>query len=134
VRGLLEADLSLAEEVARAVYPAGWQFAGSEETDYGLVLMHEGQMVGYSCMETSNRYVADIAVLETARQFSRKLVDATLAYCRRVGGEWTADCRESTSYALIKLYERRGRVVIQEEAVNGDLNGEPMHRLRFSPI
>lgn len=132
VRGMLEDDLPLAETVAREVYPSGWQFAGSHDTDYGLVLMHEDQVVGYSCMETGNRYVADIAVLETARKFSRKLVDATLAYCRRVGGEWTADCRESTSYKLMKLYERRGRVVIREEAVNGDLNGEALHQLRFA--
>jgi hypothetical protein len=133
VRGLREEDLEACSEVAQVVYPTGWQFAGSEETDYGLVLMHESQIVGYATVETGNRYISDIAVLETARAFSRKLVDGVLAYCRRIGGEWSADCRESTSYRLLKLYERRGRVEIASEDLNtGNLNGEPMHRIHFT--
>lgn len=132
VRGLIESDLPACESVATQVYPDGWQFAGSEETDYGLVLVHENQTVGYSCIETSNRYIADIAVLDTARAFSTKLIDSTLAYCHRIGGEWTADCRESTSYRLMKIYARRGRIDLIAEEPNGDLAGETLYKLTFT--
>ena len=137
ISGLLEDELENCEEVAAQVYPEGWQFAGSEESDCGFAIwVLEEEMynlVGYATIESQNRYISDMAVLPEYRKYSLPLIRKVLDFCSRFDGEWEVDARESTSYRLLKLMDRRGRLtLLSEEESEETIAGERMIKVRFS--
>lgn len=135
VVGVTQNDLEGLELVAQTVYPEGWQFAGSEETDFALKLLKGSQIIGYCTIETANRYISDIAVIEEYRKYSNLLINRVLNYCRTLGGSWEADCRISTSYRLLKLFERRGRLNLIEDCESSQsMDNHSMRRVRFEVI
>lgn len=135
VAGITSLDKEGMDSVANAVYTNEWQFAGSEETDFGLKLLKGDTLIGYATIETINHYISDIAVLEEHRKYSKLLIDRVLKYCRTIGGEWRADCRVSTSYRLLKAYERRGRLNILEDCESSQkMDNLSMRLVKFEVI
>jgi len=134
VRGGRSEDLAAAEKIAKAVYPKGWQHV-PDDADCGLVLVDKNKgVVGYATIETGNQYISDLVVLPEHRGQSMTLLNSLLAYMKQAGGTWTADCRESTSYALLKHAERKGRVVIESDAVTDKMGDQPMHHVKFKVV
>lgn len=135
VSGMTQDDFESMTAVAQAVYPEGWQFAGSEETDYGFKLVKEDVMIGYCTIESANKYISDIAVLEEHRKYSIKLIDRVLDYCKAVGGKWSADCRVKTSYRLLQAYQRRGKVsIIEVSDSSTSMDNDVMKNVVFEVI
>lgn len=131
VRGARENDLDRVDEIAKKVYPSRWDFASFG--DHALVLdTKKDGVVGYASFDSDNQYISDIAVLPQFTQYSMKLFNALGNYMRRIGGVWSADCRESTSYKFVKLQAKRGRLKIESEEKTHDMEGEQMYRMRFS--
>lgn len=130
VRGLLDDDLDRLEEIACDVYPSGWRFAGTEDSDEGLVLVSQGEIVGYTTIESEARYISDMAVLPQYRKHSLALVRALFARCHG-DGEWTATCRQSTSMRLMEAFARRGKIKIISRSPAGEMGDEPMTDIRF---
>jgi len=123
------------ERVAAACYPEGWQFVDYDDCDLFLVLLHRGQAIGYAGLEVGERYVNDVAVLPEHRgRGSLVLILALLRVMRGIApaATWTGDCRDSTSYRLIQVAARRGRLRLVDERPNGDMNGELMYRVAFA--
>ena len=119
VFGLRKPDFEVAEDLAKEIYPEGWQFAGSEESDCGFGLWVKEKMVGYATIEYTNSYISDLAVLEEYRKYSFHLLRAVLSFCKKQEeSEWTADCRESTSYKLLKVMEKRNIISIKKQEDN----------------
>ena len=133
VRGLLETDLPDATLVARACYPVGWQEVSTTENSRGLGLVVEGQLVGYAIYDPVDRYIADMAVLAEHRKYSKLLIDELLSIIPP-GEEWSADCRESTSLRLMRVYARRGKFsAYREEGVSHSLaDGDDCHQVFFT--
>ncbi len=53
---------------------------------------------------------------------------------KQTGGTWTADCRECTSYSLLKLAERKGRVKLEADEVTDKMGDQDMHREQFKLV
>jgi GNAT superfamily N-acetyltransferase len=130
VQGLLPSDKAQAEKIAKVVYPEGWQF--TSEGDFGLALKDKDKgTIGYAMIDSENHEVTDIAVLPEHRNQSRLLINALFDHIRRVGGDWTADMRESSSYKVLKAYEKWGRVEILEDSVSDNMGSDKMHSVKF---
>jgi GNAT superfamily N-acetyltransferase len=130
VQGLLPSDKAQAEKIAKVVYPKGWQF--TSEGDFGLALKDKNKgTIGYAMIDSENRDVTDIAVLPEHRNQSRLLINALFDHIRRVGGDWTADMRESSSYKVLKAYEKWGRVEILEDSISDNMGSDQMHSVKF---
>jgi GNAT superfamily N-acetyltransferase len=82
-------------------------------------------------IDSENHEVADIAVLPEHRNQSRLLINALFDHIRRVGGDWTADMRESSSYKVLKAYEKWGRVEILEDSISDNMGSDQMHSVKF---
>jgi hypothetical protein len=134
VRGARETDIAAAEKIAKAVYPKGWQHV-PDTADFGLVLVDKKKgVVGYTTIETEQQYISDLVVLPEYRQNSILLMNSLFAYMRRVGGTWSADCRENTSYNLVKVAEKKGRIKIESDEVTHKMGEENMHHVRFHMV
>lgn len=130
VQGLRESDKADMTRIAKAVYPEGWQFAS--EGEFGLALKDKDKgTIGYATIDRANREVTDIAVLPEHRNKSRMLINALIDQVRRLGGVWSADFRESSSYKVLKAYEKWGRVEILEDSVSSKMGSDDMHSVRF---
>jgi GNAT superfamily N-acetyltransferase len=130
VQGLLPSDKAQIEKIAKAFYPEGRPV--TPEGDFGLALKDKNKgTIGYAMIDSENHEVTDIAVLPEHRNQSRLLINALFDHVRRVGGDWTADMRESSSYKLLKAYEKWGRVEILEDKVSGNMGSEQMHSVKL---
>ncbi|MDX1985829.1 MAG: hypothetical protein SFV17_03995 [Candidatus Obscuribacter sp.] len=130
VQSLRDSDKADMTRIAKAVYPEGWQFAS--EGEFGLALKDKDRgTIGYATIDRANREVTDIAILPEHRNKSRMLINALIDQVRRVGGVWSADFRESSSYKVLKAYEKWGRVEILEDSVSNIMGSDDMHSVRF---
>ena len=120
-----------AERIAKEVFPEGWQF--SSEGNLTLLLEGDKAPVGYAVLDTKNRSVTDLAVLEQNRRHSKVLLDAILDYAERTGKEWTAaGARDSTSKVLLEYAAKSGRIeIISSKEVNGTLGADKRYDIVF---
>ncbi|MDP3506737.1 MAG: hypothetical protein Q8T09_01985 [Candidatus Melainabacteria bacterium] len=130
VQGLWPSDKAQIEKIAKAVYPEGRPLPS--EGDFGLVLKDKNEgTIGYAKIDRENNEIKDIAVLPEHRNQSRLLINALFDHIRRVGGDWTADLRESSSYKVLKAYEKWGRVEILEDNVSGSMGSDQVHSVKL---
>ena len=132
VRGGLEEDLDAAEYIAEACYPEGWDHVSvAGATSQSLVLLEEkAGVIGYATFDSATRYVADLAVLPEFQQHSNVLLRALLERCND-GQWWSADCRESTSLRLLRLYARRGVIALEEQGAADSIGSEACTQVIF---
>jgi plasmid maintenance system antidote protein VapI/GNAT superfamily N-acetyltransferase len=135
VRGGTIADIEAAKKVAAACYPEGWQWVAANNIQHAFVLEDkQAGVVGYALIQNGN-YIEDFAVMPEFQKQGKSLLlmRSLMQHIENEGGEWSADCRQSTSYKLIKAYEKRGGIKILEETPSGSMNGETMYHIRFRP-
>jgi GNAT superfamily N-acetyltransferase len=122
-------------EIAKACYPDGWQHI-AEGFDHALALEADGKVVDYATIETDNHYISDIAVHPDHQKLaiSMKLLNELGAYLKDHGNIWEADCREKTSYILMKFWARQGKIEIlnspKEEATD-TMGSDTMYHVKF---
>ena len=86
--------------------------------------MHEEEaVIEYVTYDPDVRYIADMAVLPEHRISSNMLMRAMLERCND-GEWWKADCRESTSLRLLRLYARRGVIELEEQGEANPVGSE----------
>lgn len=135
VRGAVLTDKDALEAIAKEVYPKDWQFIQIEPETRGLVLEKDNNVVGYALYEPESRYVSDLAVKPgTKPSETYRLLSPLFKVMSEHPGSWAADCRESTSYQFIKALEKRGRIKITEDQVNGYIGGEPRRHVVFDIV
>jgi PPM family protein phosphatase len=153
VREAEASDMQAMESIAREVYPSdpidpdvpgGWQQVPLHPEDTargarGLVVESaERGIVGYATYEPAGEgkwYISDLAVSPGAlpREDTLQLIVSLFKTIKELGGEWSADMRDSTSYNLFNQFaERRGVVErIRPDEISASMNGEPMHNVAF---
>lgn len=136
VRGALTSDMDALQKISKERYPEGWQHVPIEADTRGLVIEEAGRgVIGYALIEPNNRYISDIAVTSDANVHkTMSLIKSVSELVKQVGGEWSADCRDSTSYKLLKNMEKRGKIKIIKDEVTSRMGNEDMHHVVFVPI
>lgn len=137
VRGAIEEDLENINQVAAACYEATWaqtmSLAEDPNNAHVLLLEHIDQgIVGYASLDIHEKYVCDLAVLPEYRNFSNLLLKETLEFMKSEGGAWEADAKEDTSYRLLKLYEKRGKLQLEVLYPSHSVDGIPTYRVRIT--
>lgn len=137
VKGALEEDLEMANQVAQQCYQDSWAqsvtLPSNPEHAYGLVLQtfDEG-IVGYCTMDTEKKYVCDLAVLPKHRKHSNLLLREALNFMKSEGGTWTAEAKADTSLRLLKAYARRGMLKLEDQGVAHYVDGVACHNVAIS--
>ncbi|MBS1957316.1 MAG: hypothetical protein JST89_24220 [Cyanobacteria bacterium SZAS-4] len=136
-RGLTTADRPAIERIAQERFPVGWTGISFTRDSVGQVMeAPDGTILGYAIWEPANHYISEIAVSSDAKP--NDTVGLIIKLSREIMKDptatWSADCRESTSYALIKRMEQSGRIRITSDQVTNSMNGEPMHHVEFVPV
>jgi hypothetical protein len=90
-------------------------------------------VVGSVAFTDNEHYIYGLNVSHPHRGQSIQLLNALMQHIEKEGGEWTAHCRESTSYTLLKACEKRGSIKILEERLDGPVNSETVYFIRFRP-
>ncbi len=138
VRGALSEDFAFCEEIARDVYPDGWQFVSCDEGATGLVLLdEEGRIGGYAVFQEHHREVIDLAMRvdwRTRRSAVKALFDAVLERVRSIGGTWRASARETTSLRMLRAAHRRRQIMLQELDVDATMGSDSMVNVEFSLV
>lgn len=119
VRGGSESDLDKITEIVRECFGSEGGFV--PEGNSGLVLEDaEHGSIGYAILDTINYTINDIAVLPQHRgRNSLKLINEVIKKCKTMCDTWDCQARESTSYKLLKHYEKKGMIQILEEEDKG---------------
>ena len=137
VKGALEEDLELANQVAQQCYQDYWAqsvtLPSNPEHAYGLVLQtfDEGT-VGYCTMDTEKKHVCDLAVLPKHRKHSNLLLREALNFMKSEGGTWTAEAKADTSLRLLQAYARRGKLKLEDRGVAHYVDGVACHNVAIS--
>jgi len=124
-----EGDLPSLEAIADICFPEGMQFVSMGS--HVVVLVRDGEVVGYASLQPSTRDVNDIAVHPRARRHIMPLLESMLEVIRAHGGEWRADCRVATSLPMMKGMEKRGLLKILSVGDPYAWGADSMVRVRF---
>lgn len=135
LRGALNLDKFAMSEISKQRFPVDWQALPWEPATRGLVLDHKTDgVLGYALFEPANRYVSDIAVKPGLHpRYGHNLTTSLFRNLRAIGGDWTADARDSTSYRMLQRAAKRGYVKIISDTVDDEPMGtEQMHHVVFN--
>lgn len=130
-RAATPTDLVSAKKIAEAVYPRGWNFISPGDWNRVLQSKEKG-VIGYATMDTRSHYITDVAVLPEYGGKSVLLLRDILSEVKRIGGNWKANARASTSYELLKRAEALRWIQIDREIHRpGIMSGEDMYDIIF---
>ncbi|HEY9755825.1 MAG TPA: hypothetical protein V6C97_11730 [Oculatellaceae cyanobacterium] len=134
VRGALSLDKPIMTSIAENRFPDGWTHLPWEPQTRGLVVQDaDGKVQGYALYEPSNHYISDMAVRVTAdANYGYLLTTGLFRIIRSLGGEWSADMRESTSYRMVTKAGEKGRIkIVSDKVTDAPMGNEPMHHVVF---
>jgi ribosomal protein S18 acetylase RimI-like enzyme len=130
VRPYVEGDRAAILALHDRVYPemVGEEAAIAEGLN-GLVVVRNGEVVGWFLVNVDEREIVDIAVLPEWRgtPVARSLIWASSALLSAYGGRWKAEARESTSLRLIERMAARGRGEFR-------VTGDPVQAIGQDPL
>jgi hypothetical protein len=134
VREATRADIDQIKQVSNVCLPRDRNWFTLREPLFVLDYPGRG-VVGWVNVLATTREVGGLAVLPEYRKYTRPLLTKTLETMRSLGGTWATECRESTSYRILKYLERGGDVTLSHDKVVGKFglfSGEPVHEVRFT--
>ncbi len=133
VKAAENGDQHKMRSIAERVYPEGWRTV--PDGDLNIVMENrKNGTIGYAVLDTETKTVNDLAVLTDHRNQSPLILRTVLKQISDIGGEWTCSARSSTSYALLKLAEKRGMIKILSETQDGTMADEKMYAIKFKVI
>lgn len=131
VREATPEDLPGMQKVAKETLPI---FTRGLKGDYMLVAEAEGKgIVGHLVLDTAEHRVRSMAVLPQYRRVVPQLQTMMMERLNTIGGEWSANARETTSYPFLLRFAQRGRLQITEDSPMLSVFGERFHHMRFRP-
>ena len=155
VRRMCFADIDKMDAISYKCFPDSDSDLVDVENRAGFVLEdpHRG-VVGYVIYDEKEKYIADMAVLPEYRSrkidgkeeptsggypidknASNKLMYAMFQEIEKIGGKWSADMRDRTSFKLLELMEKRGRVKIDTKKEDRTMSdGSRVYEVSFHPI
>lgn len=131
---LSRAELNEMNQVAAECYPAGWQNVSMAAKNPQFKLLYDinKNLMGYISYSDDERNIYDLAVRPKYRGYSKYLINSIKAHGAELGGTWTADARDSTSFRLLKLFAARGDLEVTELPSYNNMKGETLHRVQLN--
>lgn len=131
---LSKAELDEMNQVAKECYPSGWQNVSmaSKNPQFKLLYDINKNLMGYISYSDDERNIYDLAVRPKYRGYSKYLINSIKAHGAELGGTWTADARDSTSFRLLKLFAARGDLEVTELPSYNNMKGEMLHRVQLN--
>ena len=130
-------DWDAMDSVSEQCFPDGDQRLQSPERLTGLALVDKDQgVVGYCLYDKDERSIYDMAVLPEYRTdknaSSRKLFAETIKKVKEIGGEWSAELRDKTTYRYMEIMQQRGLVAFKTHGVDHQMSdGSKVYSVTF---
>lgn len=140
IRDVCFLDENAMDKVAEKCFPESDQELMVPENMAGKVLVDsEKGVVGYCLWDEAEKSVYDMAVLPEYRKdknaSSTKLFLSVQQEIRKIGGEWTAELRDKTTYHYMKMMQARGLVKMDTLEVDHEMSdGSKVYQVRFTPL
>ena len=140
IRDVCFLDVNAMDKVAEECFPESDQELMTPENMAGKVLVDsEKGVVGYCLWDEAEKSVYDMAVLPEYRKdknaSSTKLFLSVQQEIRKIGGEWTAELRDKTTYHYMKMMQARGLVKMDTLEVDHEMSdGSKVYQVRFTPL
>lgn len=121
-------------KIAEQCYPSGWQNVSAAKKDPQFKLLYDKNknLMGYVSYSDDERNIYDMAVAPKYRGYSKYLINSLKAHGAELGGTWTADARDTTSFRLLKLFAAKGDLKIEELPGYQNIDGETLHRVKIN--
>lgn len=130
-------DWNAMDKVSEQCFPDGDERLQSPERLTGLALVDKDKgVVGYCLYDKDERSIYDMAVLPEYRKdknaSSRKLFVETLKKIKEIGGEWSAELRDKTTYRYMEIMQQRGLVSFETHGVDHEMSdGSKVYSVTF---
>lgn len=120
-------DWDAMNSVSEQCFPDGDQRLQSPDRLTGLALVDKDKgVVGYCLYDKDERYISDMAVLPEYRTdenaSSRKLFAEVIKKVKEIGGEWSAELRDNTTYRYMEVMQQRGLVAFKTHGVDHEMS------------
>ena len=140
IRDVCFLDIDAMENIAEKCFPSSDQELQTPENLSGLALVDEAKgVVGYCLYDAQKREIYDMAVLPEYRKdkngSSTKLFGEIIRRVKNLGGEWSAELRDKTTYRFMEAMEKRGLVQMQSKGFDHAMSdGSNVYSVKFKPI
>lgn len=130
-------DWDAMNKISEQCFPDGDQRLQSPKRLTGLALVDKDKgVVGYCLYDKDERSIYDMAVLPEYRTdknaSSGKLFTETIKKVKEIGGEWSAELRDKTTYRYMEIMQQRGLVSFETHGVDHEMSdGSKVYSVTF---
>ena len=140
IRDVCFLDEAAMDRISERCFPESDGRLQQPENLAGKVIVDKDKgVVGYCLWDEAEKSVYDMAVLPEYRKdknaSSTKLFLSVQQEIRKIGGEWTAELRDKTTYHYMKMMQARGLVKMDTLEVDHEMSdGSKVYQVRFTPL
>ncbi|MDO4162298.1 MAG: hypothetical protein Q4D80_04775 [Pseudomonadota bacterium] len=137
VRDICYLDFDEMAMVSEQCFPEGDKALQSPDRLQGLALVDADKgIVGYCLYDKEEKSVYDMAVLPKYRTdknaSSKKLFGELIRRIREIGGEWSAELRDKTTYRYLNVMSKRGLVTFENNGIDHEMSdGSKVYSVKF---
>ena len=138
IRDVCFLDIDAMDNISEQCFPEGDQQLQAPDRMSGLALVDANKgVVGYCLYDKEEKSIYDMAVLPEYRKdknaSSQKLFGEMIRRVRKLGGEWSAELRDKTTYRYLDVMSKRGLVTFQNNGVDHEMSdGSKVYSVTFS--
>ena len=138
IRDVCFLDINEMDKVSEQCFPEGDDRLQAPEKMSGLALVDADKgVVGYCLYDKEEKSIYDMAVLPEYRTdknaSSKKLFGELIRRVRDMGGEWSAELRDKTTYRYLDVMSQRGLVTFENHGVDHEMSdGSKVYSVTFS--
>ena len=124
-------------KISEQCFPDGDERLQSPERLTGLALVDKDKgVVGYCLYDKDERSIYDMAVLPEYRTdkhaSSLRLLTEMTKKVKGIGGEWSAELRDSTTYRYLEIMQQRGLVALETHGIDHEMSdGSKVYSVTF---
>ena len=138
IRDVCFLDINAMGKISKECFPQGDERLQVPKNLSGLALVDEAKgVVGYCLYDKEERNIYDMAVLPEYRTdknaSSKKLFGELIKRIHKIGGEWSAELRDKTTYRYLEAMSQRGLVKFENHGVDHEMSdGSKVYSVTFS--
>ena len=138
IRDVCFLDVDAMDNISEQCFPEGDQQLQAPEKMSGLALVDVDKgVVGYCLYDKEEKSIYDMAVLPEYRTdknaSSKKLFGELIRRVRDMGGEWSAELRDKTTYRYLDVMSKRGLVTFENHGIDHEMSdGSKVYSVTFS--
>lgn len=140
IRDVCFLDINNMDLISEKCFPDSDRQLQTSENMSGLVLVDKDKgVVGYCLYDENAHTIDDMAVLPEYRKdknaSSMKLFGEMMRRVKNIGGEWTAELRDKTTYRFMQAMQKRGLVESETLGIDHEMSdGSKVYEVRFKPV